>query len=284
MARGNITSRRDADDGMELTFTDESINKIARYNGTKADKTKAGENRVMAARNAPRNIFGIPTTTPTTEDIMAGYETSPQGRAAAAKAKTTATTKKKLAPVFLAEKAVGQDVSILQDFLYEQGFYKGRSDGDFGPQTTAAVKAFQKDRGLYPDGLVGDDTMTELREVQMAANAEAARKYAAEQSAPAPAGDSGPITTTRFRADGVTPEEIVEVVTHDSPEFEALSQANLSDAAINDMYDRGLLEGYARDLLLGSSLEKLSAYFADDPNAPALGMFSRFNAKPTNLR
>ena len=79
---------------------------------------------------------------------------------------------KKLAPVFLAEKATGEDVVFLQEFLQGQGFDIGPTgaDGSFGPNTTAAVKAFQKDRGLFPDGLVGDKTMTALREVQMAAN------------------------------------------------------------------------------------------------------------------
>jgi len=31
-------------------------------------------------------------------------------------------------------------------------------DGDFGPKTEAAVKAYQEDRAIHVDGIVGDQT------------------------------------------------------------------------------------------------------------------------------
>ena len=34
----------------------------------------------------------------------------------------------------------------------------GPADGDFGPKTEAAVKAYQQDRGVHVDGIVGDQT------------------------------------------------------------------------------------------------------------------------------
>jgi peptidoglycan hydrolase-like protein with peptidoglycan-binding domain len=34
----------------------------------------------------------------------------------------------------------------------------GAVDGDFGPNTEAAVKAYQQDRGIQVDGIVGDQT------------------------------------------------------------------------------------------------------------------------------
>ena len=34
----------------------------------------------------------------------------------------------------------------------------GPVDGDFGPKTEAAVKAYQQDRGVHVDGIVGDQT------------------------------------------------------------------------------------------------------------------------------
>lgn len=37
-------------------------------------------------------------------------------------------------------------------------------DGDFGPKTEAAVKAFQAGQGLDADGIVGDKTLTALQE------------------------------------------------------------------------------------------------------------------------
>lgn len=50
----------------------------------------------------------------------------------------------------------GQAVAHLQELL---GLVK---DGDFGPVTKAAVVEFQTDKGLHPDGVVGQQTWTAL--------------------------------------------------------------------------------------------------------------------------
>lgn len=47
------------------------------------------------------------------------------------------------------------EIRYLQELLIYRGFQPGRVDGDFGPATEAAVKAFQASRGLADDGLVG---------------------------------------------------------------------------------------------------------------------------------
>ena len=46
----------------------------------------------------------------------------------------------------------GESVRTLQEFL------KITVDGDFGPKTESAVKAFQKKTGLTVDGIVGRNT------------------------------------------------------------------------------------------------------------------------------
>jgi len=51
-----------------------------------------------------------------------------------------------------------QDVIELQRSLAKHRFNPGLIDGDFGPATHAAVVAFQKSRGLLPDGIVGPRT------------------------------------------------------------------------------------------------------------------------------
>ncbi len=51
----------------------------------------------------------------------------------------------------------GSQVVKLQEKLSNLGFLKG-VDGDFGPVTAEAVKAFQKRNGLEPDGVVGGAT------------------------------------------------------------------------------------------------------------------------------
>jgi len=50
----------------------------------------------------------------------------------------------------------------IQAVLKKAGFYKGEIDGKEGPQTKRAIKAFQKAKGLNPDGVVGPKTWEEL--------------------------------------------------------------------------------------------------------------------------
>jgi peptidoglycan hydrolase-like protein with peptidoglycan-binding domain len=49
----------------------------------------------------------------------------------------------------------GEAVRELQVALQETGHSPGAIDGVFGAQTEAAVKAFQQDRGIAVDGVVG---------------------------------------------------------------------------------------------------------------------------------
>ncbi len=58
----------------------------------------------------------------------------------------------------------GEDVRQCQEILERLGYDLGRwgVDGDFGKDTLAAVKAFQQDRGLVVDGIVGKMTWREL--------------------------------------------------------------------------------------------------------------------------
>ena len=53
-------------------------------------------------------------------------------------------------------------VRAVQKRLKELGYYKGSADGDFGPATEEAVKAFQKANGLTDDGKVGEKTLSKL--------------------------------------------------------------------------------------------------------------------------
>src|ERR1700677_22760 len=56
----------------------------------------------------------------------------------------------------------GTGVQVIQTALIQKGYLQGTVDGNFGPQTTAAVKAFQQANGLSPDGIVGPATSAVL--------------------------------------------------------------------------------------------------------------------------
>ena len=58
--------------------------------------------------------------------------------------------------------ALGWDVSVLQFLLRRQGYDPGPLDGEMGGRTTAALRAFQRSKGLTADAVVGPATLSAL--------------------------------------------------------------------------------------------------------------------------
>jgi putative chitinase len=58
--------------------------------------------------------------------------------------------------------AIGKDVELLQQALFEKKFYAGLIDGSFGAATEQAVIAFQRSAELKPDGVAGPVTLRAL--------------------------------------------------------------------------------------------------------------------------
>jgi murein L,D-transpeptidase YcbB/YkuD len=58
----------------------------------------------------------------------------------------------------------------IQKALKSAGYYQGDIDGRIGPGTKDAVKAFQRDHGLGPDGVVGRQTWEKLKTYLTASN------------------------------------------------------------------------------------------------------------------
>jgi len=56
----------------------------------------------------------------------------------------------------------GTQVKVLQFLLNELGYDCGEADGIFGSKTTAALKAYQKAKGLTVDGICGKNTWTRI--------------------------------------------------------------------------------------------------------------------------
>lgn len=59
----------------------------------------------------------------------------------------------------------GSGVACLQELLQKAGYFDGVATGYFGPKTCDAVIAFQRDYGLYVDGVAGPQTLEALNQV-----------------------------------------------------------------------------------------------------------------------
>ena len=116
------------------------------------DRTNPGTpTAAPAATYAPFGLT-VPTATPyvpTLSDIDLHVDSTPAPTAV---------------PVFekLSRGDKGDTVTRLQEKLFELGFLTGDVDGQYGPATVDAVKAFQRNSGLSVDGIAGQQTQMQL--------------------------------------------------------------------------------------------------------------------------
>jgi peptidoglycan hydrolase-like protein with peptidoglycan-binding domain len=105
------------------------------------------------------------------------------------------------------ERSTGENVRTVQYLVTAQGHPAG-VDGIFGPQTKAAVQAFQSSRGLSADGIVGPQTWPRLIiQVQQGSSGDAVRAVQSQihsrgdgASQVAVDGIFGPVTDSAVRA------------------------------------------------------------------------------------
>ena len=77
--------------------------------------------------------------------------------------RTVATTRSSAAPTStLRQGSRGTQVRTLQQALGSLGFNPGGADGDFGPRTGEALRAFQRSAGITADGIYGPQTRAAL--------------------------------------------------------------------------------------------------------------------------
>ena len=92
----------------------------------------------------------------------------------------------------LKERSEGEDVFWLQSALKELGYYDTKVTGKMLGKTVKAVKAFQKDHGIYQNGMASQELVNMIGKAVMQKRAAAEQPAAAEASeTPAPAGDAG---------------------------------------------------------------------------------------------
>ena len=70
----------------------------------------------------------------------------------------------------------GEEVRVMQQALINLGYLDGKADGKFGDKTEEAVRTFQRQNGLTPDGLAGKQTRSMLGMAQKSSSTPATVK------------------------------------------------------------------------------------------------------------
>jgi len=105
----------------------------------------------------------------------------------------------------------GHDIRVLQDFLRRAGVRSATIDGEFGPRTIRAVRAFERLSNLPVNGLVDATDIAALRDL---AGARSARSAPSAPSAPVPAGAKATIGKDGLAvAPAEAPEAVKQIIT-----------------------------------------------------------------------
>jgi len=78
----------------------------------------------------------------------------------------------------------GHDVALLQEALNALGFTCGSVDRIFGPFTEHAVREFQRNSGLPPDGIAGEETLRAIIALRHVWEGKDSRAHSAARTAP----------------------------------------------------------------------------------------------------
>ena len=112
--------------------------------------------------------------------------------------------------------STGADVKALQTALSSLGYSVGGIDGIYGNATSAAVKSYQSDHGLYADGEAGPVTLGALfpngsSQSAQSTQTAASQTAASQTAASAPVTDAGFNTSTSYLVYGNTGAEVASV-------------------------------------------------------------------------
>ena len=125
------------------------------------DITVEGENTTGNKRSLKNKTVKASSTT-VSDTSSTTSTTTATGSSTASSSKVTSISDIGTAPAACKEGSSGSDVKKLQQALTLLGYYSGDIDGDYGAKTVAAVKRFQKNRGMTEDGIAGASTIRVL--------------------------------------------------------------------------------------------------------------------------
>ncbi|MBR2287765.1 MAG: peptidoglycan-binding protein [Clostridia bacterium] len=157
-------------DGEYGAGTEAAVRAFQKANGLTVDG-KVGS-KTLAKLNSSTAI-ATKKTTATPKPTAKRTPTPTPKRTATPKptAKVTATPRKTATPrptatpklnTYLKNGSSGSAVKKLQERLISLGYLSGKADSKFGAATELAVRAFQKEAGIWQDGVAGPTTLTKL--------------------------------------------------------------------------------------------------------------------------
>lgn len=124
----------------------------------------------------------------------------------------------------------GPDVLTLQTTLKQLGFDPSGVDGSYGSGTQAAVIAFQKAKGLTPDGICGPNTMAALQSSAAVAGANVSGATTTASVAAAPATSLPPCNPTDSQVAKMFPGVPIKNIQTNLPfVIQAMDDAGLGD-------------------------------------------------------
>ncbi len=170
-------------DGKYGPGTRDAVSDFQRGAGLTRDG-KAGKQTLLAIEGR----LGAENTSDAAARALAGGQSAPAATAKPTAAPAPTATPKPASSSMpgkpertLGKGDSGSDVRSLQSRLAQLGYFRGTNDGVYGNLTQSAVTAFQRQCGLYADGIAGPKTLSRL----YASSAPAAGQTAAAQQTPA---------------------------------------------------------------------------------------------------
>ena len=93
----------------------------------------------------------------------------------------------------------GDGVILVQEYLIDLGYLSGEADGIYGPGSVAAMKKFQRENGLNPDGICGRATYAALQVSPQVMDGPTPQKHGTDDGAP-PSGRPVRVHATAYSA------------------------------------------------------------------------------------
>ena len=145
---------REGDSGEEVTEVQQLLQQLGYWNAKTYGYFGLITQEAVMAFQRDRNLSTNGRVTPELLEAMRAAANEPSAEAAPEFSTPTNGV--------LAKGSYGEEVTRLQQALERSGYWNATAYGYFGPITEAAVRSFQRDRGLQVDGKAGPATLAAL--------------------------------------------------------------------------------------------------------------------------